>query len=93
MKVYGVELSEYEAQDVCKLFKSKEDAEYFAKVTQQILKIDEIFMECWGRIDYNNEKLRTELSAGIGQGIEDIADIWGISTFYDTVRIREYEIQ
>lgn len=94
MKIYGVELEECEAQDVCKLFKNKKDAEYYAGIAQQILNLDKLFMRCIGALDYrDDEKLYIELSAGIGSDINDIANMWGISTFFDYVRIREYDVE
>ena len=92
-KVYGVELSEYEAQDVCKIFRSKKDAEYFAKIANAILKLEDAFMNLYGKIPFEDREMQIELSAGIGRDIHEMAETWEISDFFQTAHVREYELE
>ncbi len=96
MKVYGIELSEYEAQDVCKIFKNKKDAEHLCKLYNSVLSMSNI-IHGWiidlSKYDDKTRELILEIEDSIKDSIYDIILILGISDFYDSAKVREYKVE
>lgn len=89
VKVYAVELSDYDAQKVVKIFKKKEDAEYLVELANQVYKINEMW---WKMHRYRNDRAE-EMIDEMHSIIRDIGDILGTDTFFSRAFLLEYEIE
>ena len=90
LKVYGVELSDYEAQDVVKLFKRKKDAQKLIDIANSVYFISNGLSDIRMR---HNPMTDCDIIDDMQSIMYDIGEILGTDTFFSRAYLREYEVE
>ena len=90
MKVYGVELSDHDAQNVVKMFKNKKDAQHLVNIANSAYFISDGIFDIRMR---HNSDVDNDLIDEMQTIMCDIGEMLGTDTFFNRAYLRVYEIE